>query len=328
MTHKLRSLPGKFALLMIALVSIIAGCVPGGGTELSPLRIIVPTPPGGGFDQTARLTGIALEDERLVESASIINMPGDGGLAALHRARFEEGAPSLLLQMGLATIANAEVSGQGEVLRELTPIAQLMDEPGAILVRPDSEFATIDDLVAAVRAEPDAAQIGGGSQPGGPDYLAAMLFLEAIGVEPSQSGYRAYDGGGDMLGALVSDQVDVAFTGISEHLYEIRDGEVRVLAITGAERLPGIDAPTLMERGLDVEFHNWRGLMAPPGISPSERDALVDMFASLAGSATWGRTVRDNHWNNTFVAGDDFADHIDRETRELHELLRRFPVGG
>lgn len=325
MGRRLRSLPGQLVIMMVALTTLIAGCVLGGGTEPASLRFVVPTPPGGGFDQTARLTAIGLEQEKLAEQASVINIPGDGGLAAIHRVRLAEGDASMLLQAGLATISNIVVAGQEGLLKELTPIAQLVEEPGAILVRRDSEYRTIDELAGALRNSPEALGIGGGSQPGGPDYLAAMLFLDAIGMDTAQIKYRSYEGGGDMLGALVSGEVDVAFTGVAEHLYEIRAGEVHILAVTGAERLPGLAAPTLRERGYDVEFHNWRGLMAPR-ISETQRAALVDMFAALNGADYWNALVSETMWTGDFIAGAEFEERIAAELVRIQELLARFPA--
>lgn len=322
--NRLRSLAGRAALLMVVFATVVTGCIPGGGTEPSSLRIIVPTSPGGGFDQTARLTAIAMERAGLVERASIINMPGDGGLAAVHRTRLEAGEPALLLQMGLATLSNVLVAGQDDVLDELTPVALLIEEPGAIMVRDDSEFQTIADLTAALQNDPEIV-IGGGSQPGGPDYLAAMLLVDSLGLDPAEVDYRSYDGGGDMLGALVTERVDVAFSGVAEHLYEIRAGEVRVLAVTGANRLDGVDAPTLLESGYDIEFHNWRGVMAPPDVSREQRAALVTKLEGLHNSQPWRDLVAENLWVSSFYTGDDFASRIADEKENLRQLLERFP---
>ena len=115
--------------------------------------------------------------------------------------------------------------------------------------------------------------VGGGSSPGGPDHLAPMLMAKGAGLDPKQVNYVAYDGGGELLASVLGGKVAFGVSGLGEFADQVEAGELRVLAVTAGERVPGVDAPTLRESGVDLEFTNWRGIVAPPGLSPEGRRA-------------------------------------------------------
>ncbi|MDV6012993.1 tripartite tricarboxylate transporter substrate-binding protein [Haloechinothrix sp. LS1_15] len=293
------------------------------GTTQAPeeLRVIVPTPPGGGFDQTARTLAGGLEDSGLAESVEVLNMPGETGMAALSRARYESGDDTLLLQMGLGLVATAQISGHAGELAELTPLARVVEEAGAIVVPAGSDYGNLPDLVADLRDRPGEVAGGGGSQPGGPDHLAVMLLADELGIDPAEVSYHSYDGGGELLAGLLSHEVDYAAMGAGEHMHAVEAGELRVLAVTGPERVRGIDAPTLTELGVDLEFVNWRGLLAPPGLAEDERDALIGTIDRLRDSAPWREAVDRYGWEDSYLAGEEYGEFLDVETRRVADVL-------
>ena len=109
--------------------------------------------------------------------------------------------------------------------------------------------------------------VGGGSSPGGPDHLLPMQLAQTVGIDPKQVNFISYDGGGDLLPAVLGGKVAFAASGYGEFLDQVEAGQVRVLAISGPDRVDAVDAPTLKESGIDLEFTNWRGVVAPPEIS-------------------------------------------------------------
>ena len=96
------------------------------------------------------------------------------------------------------------------------PIAKLIEESEAIVVPKDSPYKTLDQLVAAWKADPGKVPVGGASNPGGPDHLTPMLLAKAVGVTPKDVNYVAYDGGGELLTGVLGNKVAFAATGISE----------------------------------------------------------------------------------------------------------------
>ena len=96
---------------------------------------------------------------------------------------------------------------------------------------------------------------------------------------------------------------------------------MRALAITSDKRLPGVNIPTLKEQGINVEFVNWRGLMAPPGISEAQRQELIKTVTQMAKSPQWKALVQKNEWLDLFMAGDEFKAYVESEQKTVLALV-------
>lgn len=318
------------ALRVLAALSLLssAGCGawPGaGGSPGSDLRIMVPNTPGGGYDTTARTVARVLGETGTASDVQVFNLPGAGGTVGLQRLVDERGNGRLALQMGLGVVGSSHMAHARVTVERTTPIARLLGEPGTVVVREDSPYRTVDDLVAAWRKDPAALTVGGGSSRGGPDHLLAMELAEAVGIGPREVDYRAYDGGGgDLLPALLDGEVDFATSGVGEYLDQIDAGQLRVLAVTGdrpAATLPGV--PTLRARGIDLVFSNWRGIVAPPGISASDRERWTDALTGLHASAQWKAALARRGWTDAFATGDAFEDYLEQQDRAVARLIAR-----
>ncbi len=101
--------------------------------------------------------------------------------------------------MGLGVVGASYTNKSESKLTETTPLAKLIEEPGAIMVSKDSPYKTIDDLVTAWKANPASIAVGGGSSPGGPDHLLPMQLAGAVGIDATKVNFVSYDGGGDLL---------------------------------------------------------------------------------------------------------------------------------
>ncbi|WP_448618367.1 Bug family tripartite tricarboxylate transporter substrate binding protein [Geodermatophilus sp. URMC 65] len=300
------------------------GSASGGGTGEGPvtgLRVLVPNSPGSGYDTTARAFAQVAEEEGLAETIEVFNLEGAGGTVGLQRLVNETGNADLLMQMGLGVVG-AQYSNQSEAtLDQTTPIARLIEEAEAIVVPADSPFQSIDDLVAAWQADPGNTPVGGASNPGGPDHLTPMLLAQEVGVTPTAVNYVAYDGGGELLAGILGGDVAFAATGIGEVTEPAASGDVRILAVTSAEPVEGVDAPTLTESGVDLTFTNWRGIVAAPDITPEEAQRHVDLITEIHDSEAWQQVLEDQGWTDSFVTGDEFGSFLDEESKRVQGVL-------
>src|SRR4029453_18046745 len=185
----------------------------------------------------------------------------------------------------------------------------------------NSPYKTITDLVTAWKADPKGMSVGGGSSPGGPDHLLPMELAQTVGIDPKEVNFVAYDGGGDLLPAILGGKVTFAASGFGEFLDQVEAGEVRVLAISGAEGVDAVDAPTLKESGIDLEFTNWRGIVAPPEISDADKQALLNAVAKMHESQEWKDVLTKNDWADAYVTADEFSTYMADQTKRVQDVL-------
>jgi putative tricarboxylic transport membrane protein len=296
---------------------------------LDRLLIVAPAAPGGGWDQTGRAVQHALEREglvRIVEVQNVAGAAGTIGLAQFVDAQRGNGAAVLvtgLVMLG-ATIWNESPVSLGQV----TPIARLTGEYEVVAVPAGSPYRDMRGLVEALRASPDEITWGGGSA-GGTDHILAGLVASAAGVDPRRVNYIAFSGGGEAVAALIGGNVTAGVSGYSEFAPHIESGRLRALAISAPSRLSGIDVPTLLEQDLDVELANWRGVVAPPGISQEARDRLTVIVRRMTQSATWRHVLADRGWTNAYADGAAFGRYLDSERIRIARIVSRLrPPGG
>ena len=313
---------GLTAVLIAAVV--LAGCGVTRGEDpagLHRLRMMVPNSPGGGYDLTARTAVKIMEDEKLTGRIEVFNVIGAGGTVAMARLMNERGNGDLMMMMGLGVVGATYTNGSKARASDATALAKMVEEQEGILVPADSPFRTVADFVDAWKADPAHVTVGGGSNPGGPDHLFPMEVARAVGVDPTKVNYVSYDGGGDLLTALLGRKIAAGTSGLGEYVDQIEAGQVRVLAVSGEKRVAGVDAPTLTEAGIDLTFTNWRGVLAPPGISADDRDAMVAVLEKLHATSAWKDALVKNGWSDAFMTGKPFEDFLTEQDHRVETTL-------
>ncbi|MFC9853398.1 Bug family tripartite tricarboxylate transporter substrate binding protein [Streptomyces prasinus] len=318
----LLALLGAAVLVLVGPPLLTTGSGTETGTHIPGLRFMVPNTPGGGYDITARTAAKNAEDAGLTHGIEVFNLPGAGGTVGLSRLVSEHGNGRLAMSMGLGVVGAVRSNGAPKTLADTTPVARLTEEQDVVVVARNSPYKTIDDLIGAWKENPGKVPVGGGSSPGGPDHLAPMLMARAAGIAPKQVNYIPFDGGGELLASILGNKVGFGVSGVGEYLDQIRAGELRLLAVTGPERVPGLDAPTLQEAGYDVNFTNWRGIVAPPGLTDAERDQLIALVEELHDSNEWRASLKQNGWDDAFLTGEEFGEFLEAEDERVVSVLK------
>ncbi|MEV4280506.1 Bug family tripartite tricarboxylate transporter substrate binding protein [Actinoplanes xinjiangensis] len=326
----MKSLARAF-LGMAAAVTVLAagGCGAtadsGGGADGGPvagLRLMVPNSPGGGYDTTARSIAKIMEDDKIASGVEVFNLSGAGGTVGLQRTVNEKGNGKLAMQMGLGVVGASYTQKSPAKLTETTPLAKVIEEPGAIVVAKDSPYRTITDLVTAWKADPKKLAVGGGSSPGGPDHLLPMQLAQAVGIDARQVSFVSYDGGGELLPAVLGGKIAFGASGVGEFLDQVEAGQVRVLAVTSDKRIDAVaDVPTLKESGIDLVFTNWRGIVAPPGITDADRQTWIDALTRMHDTDAWRAELTKHGWTDAFVTGDQFATFLTDQDKAVADIL-------
>lgn len=324
--HPRRTRTALVALLAaLSLVVLTSGCGVTRGSDDPDnrrLRMFIPNSPGGGYDLTGRAAARVMEDDEITGRFEIRNVVGASGTVAMQRLLNEEGSDDLMMVMGLGVVGAVYTNRSDATPLKMTPIARLVEEQEGILVPADSPFRTVNDLVAAWRKDPGGITVGGGSGNGGPDHLFPMQLADTIGVDPTDVNYISYDGGGPLTTALLGEKIDVGMSGLGEFEAQIDEGKLRVLAVSGGERLEGIDAPTLTEAGVDLVFTNWRGVLAPPGISDEQRDYLTEILTEMHDTEEWREALATNGWSDNFATGQEFEDFLVEQDARVADTLK------
>jgi putative tricarboxylic transport membrane protein len=286
------------------------------------LRILVPNSPGSGYDTTARAAAKAMQDAKLTETIEVFNSAGAGGTVGLQRLVNEKGKDDILMQMGLGVVGAVYTNKSKATLEEVVPIAKLIEESEAIVVPKGSPYSTLDQLVAAWKANPGKVPVGGASNAGGPDHLTPMLLAKAVGITPKDVNYVPYDGGGELLTGVLGKKVSFAATGIGEVAEQAKAGDVKILAVTSANPVANVDAPTLKSLGIDMEFSNWRGIIGPPGLSDAKKQQYVDLLTKMHDSTQWKDTLTKQGWTDAFQTGDQFKTFLGEENTRVAGVLK------
>jgi putative tricarboxylic transport membrane protein len=289
---------------------------------------MVPNAPGSGYDITARTLATSLDVSALRRGVEVFNLPGAGGMVGLRRLVYEHGNGSLMMLMGLGIVGAQHTKPISASLGDTTPIARLIEEPEVVVVTRDSPLRSIADLVQTWRADPASLAVGGGSSPGGPDHLAAMLMAKAAGLAPVSVRYQQYDGGGVLLAAVLSKRVAFAVSSLGELASQVDSAQLRVLATTSGTRAETRSAPTLREAGLDVVFANWRGLVAPPGLSDAQLAALSTVVSELCDSPTWKQAIDGHRWTASYLAGAGFGAFLREQDARVAQVLGELGLDG
>ena len=187
--------------LVIAVIAalLLTACGVTRGEEesgLHRLRMMVPNAPGGGYDLTARTAVKIMEDDDITGRVEVFNVIGAGGTVAMARLMNEKGNDDLMMMMGLGVVGATYTNGSKARASDATALAKMVEEQEGILVPADSPFKTVNDFVAAWKADPAAVTIGGGSSPGGPDHLFPMETAKRGSADRAvgQEDHRGHNG--------------------------------------------------------------------------------------------------------------------------------------
>ncbi|VXC12073.1 tripartite tricarboxylate transporter substrate binding protein [Citricoccus sp. K5] len=302
----------------LALVNAAAGG--GEATARSKLVLMAPAAPGGGWDGFARESQQAIKSDGISNNVQVVNVPGAGGTIGLGQFAQMEGRSDMMMVTGGVMVGAVELADSGVSMDDVEPLVRLADDYAALVVPADSPYETLDDFIEAWKQDPGGTSISGGSL-GSIDHLLTGLVAEKVGIDPSKTNYIAYSGGGEALTSMLSGTTVAGMSGYNEVADQIEAGNLRALAISSKERLPGVDVPTFLEQGVDAEMANWRGLAAAPGVSEEDRGELLEIVEEYRQTEHWQDALERNSWTDSYMTGDEFEAFLDEEISRTEDIV-------
>ena len=285
------------------------------------IKMMIPANPGGGWDTTGRALGKALQDAGVASSVTYENKGGAAGIIGLAQyANATKGDGNSLMVMG-AVMLGGIITGKPPVsLDKVTPIARLTSEYNVFVVPANSPLKTMKDVVEQMKKDPGSVKWGGGSR-GSTEHIAAAMLAREVGVDAAKINYVPFRGGGEAVAAILGGNVTVGGSGYSEFQQYIETGKMRPIAVTSPKRLKGINIPTMIEQGYNIDIGNWRGVYAPAGLTAAQRKDLTDMVLKATKSKSWAESLEKNNWTPAWMANPEFDDFVDREFASLRATM-------
>ena len=285
------------------------------------IKMMIPANPGGGWDTTGRALGKALQDSGAASSVTYENKGGAAGIIGLAQyANATKGDGNSLMVMG-AVMLGGIITGKPPVsLDKVTPIARLTSEYNVFVVPANSPLKTMKDVVEQLKKDPGSVKWGGGSR-GSTEHIAAAMLAREVGVDAAKINYVPFRGGGEAVAAILGGNVTVGGSGYSEFQQYIETGKMRPIAVTSAKRLKGINIPTMIEQGYNIDIGNWRGVYAPAGLTAAQRKDLTDMVLKATKSKSWAESLEKNNWTPAWMPNPEFDDFVDREFASLRATM-------
>lgn len=314
------------------LSGLAAGCMmlgmlstPAMSSDVEEIHFIIPGGAGGGWDGTARGVGKALLDSKLVGQTSFENMSGGGGGKALNHLISTAARQEKTLLVNSTPIIIRSLTGVfPQSFRDLTPIASVIADYAAFVVPKDSKYTSMQDVIADFNKDPKSVKIAGGSVKGGMDHLVPAMVIQAAGGDPLKLKYIPYDAGGKAMAGLLSGDTQLLSTGFGEALGLANQGEVRILAVTSAERLAQApDVPTVKELGYDMTFANWRGFFAIPNLDKAKAEEYRAVLKKMYDTPEWEEIRKQRGWQNLYQPGDDFYSFLEKQEKDLGGIMRQ-----
>jgi len=288
---------------------------------------IAPAAPGGGFDITCRLTTRMLSELNLVPTPiRTQNMPGGIGAVAINHINAQRPAdPNVLVAFSTGSWLNMAQRRFGRFAEnDVRWIGTVGADYGVIAVRRDSRFQTLADLVAGFRENINGIPIGSSGAVGSQDWTKVALIARAAGQDPRRMRYVPFEGGGAAMAALLGGHIQLFPGDASEIRGQFEAGEIRLLAVLSAQRLPGFLSvvPTAKEQGIDVEWPIIRGFYGPPRMPDAAYNYWVDTLKRLHAHPAWPEARAAQGLFEFNMVGEEFSQLAKRRTEEFRVLAR------
>ena len=301
------------ALRKTALAAVVALSVPPAVTgipsaaaqEWKPdkaVELIATNAPGGGSDRIGRIMIKILQEGRYIPtSINLVNKPGGGTSIAYNYINLNPGNGHFLVLASRSLITN-HIAGHGPSYTEFTPVVRLFEEYIAVTVKPVSPIRSGKDLISFMRKDPAALSFGIATSLGAPNHSGVAAAFKVAGIDLKRMKNVIFPSGGAASTALLGGHVDVVPISVAFAASLLRNNQVRLIAVTSPERLPGLlkDVPTWKEQGVDAVVAQWRILVGPKGMTAGQIAYWESVMRRMMEADDWKNELETNFWNANF----------------------------
>lgn len=310
--------------LLVSVALSAAGCSKSGagasegGSPVGETTMVVPVGPGGGSDRFGRFVAAGLEEVSPDLSMHVENREGGNGAVGYSFILGEPGNGNYLLTTETDLVA-LPLDGKVEFQHDdFTPIMKFAEDFTLLVVKADSPLETCSDLVDKARADRVVVGIAGAASL---DNIVFKLMEQDTGVEFDRV---PFESGGELTAAVLGEQIEVASLNPGEAIGQLESGDLKALCAAADERYEFDqlkDVPTAKEQGIDVSFAQFRGIVAPPGLTDAQREFWIDATEKLVETEAYDTYIAENFLQATPATGEEFGDYLDSNSNLIKQAL-------
>lgn len=287
------------------------------------VEFIVHSAAGGGSDIQARMMEKVIKDEKLYpKNVAVENKPGGSGAVAFAYVNSKKGNNGPYTWLTATTsFFTTPARGQAPLdpIKDFTMLARLSVDNFTVIVKNDSPFKTMKDVIDAAKAKPKGLKWGG-TNVGSDDHIFTMMLGKATGTEYN---FISLASGGDVVTNLLGGHVDVASANLAEVLPQVEAKKVRLLGVSSEKKLTKYpDIPTLKDQGINMSYDQTRMVAAPPGLPAGSREYMADLFKKMVASKGWKEYIDKNDQEEKFLVGPELDKFVADFNTQIVTLVK------
>ena len=286
------------------------------------IEVIVGAPPGGPLDATARLLQKLLENRSVGVPVAVMNKPGGGHAIAMTYLNQHPGDAHYVSMALTNLVTNRIIGSHPLTYSDVTPLSLLTREYIGMSVKTDSPVKDALDLIARLRANPEALTFAITNRASG-NHIAAGRVLKAAGVDLRKVKFVSFKGAAETTTAVMGGHVDIVMATPTSTWRHVQAGRLRMLAISAPKRIGGevASVPTWRELGIDAVSPNWRAVVGPKGLSPAQIAWWDQTLAAIVKTTEWQQAVQKYQWEDEYLNSTATLTFMQDEYRHLEALL-------
>ena len=295
------------------------------------VTFIIPAGTGGGADQMARfIQGVVTKHNLMKQPMVVINKAGGAGAEGFLEVKKSKGDPHQIIITLSNLFTTPLATGVPFNWKDLTPVAMLALDQFVLWVNSETNYKSAKEYISAISAGGDKQFKMGGTGSKQEDQIITVALEKVTGGKHFT--YVPYRGGGEVAVQLVGKHIDSSVNNPIEAVAQWRAGALRPLCIFDDQRstyttkvtadMAWSDIPTCKQSGVDVDYQMLRGIFMPGGVTKDQVAFYVDLFKKVRETPDWKEFMEKGAFNNTFMAGDEYAKWVAAAETRHQELMK------
>jgi len=313
---------GLLCVTIAASVTILAVPASAAGYPEKPIKLLVASGAGGSTDTAARIMAINIQ-EHIGQPIIVVNKKGGSGGIGINFALKAKPDGYLLMEgmIGGHVLFPAMNTSAGYTPEDYTPIAMTQMNPNVLVVKADSPYKSVKDLLDAIKAKPGKLKFSHAGA-GSIHYFGIHLLLKTAGIGQDSAIAIPYKGGSKSMAGLLRGEADFHQTNLVSAIDFIESGKVRALAVTTKKRLKAFpDVPTYGEEGYpNVDIFGWRGVIGPKGLPKGIVDQWAKAVQETMARKGWKKMVKAVGDMPRYMGPAEFTKHIASDFKRYRQM--------